>query len=338
MLLTIDFPGIERLCLSPQATRLALANSGAPGEVLVVAASSGQPVHRYSGLGERPRPVFRSESKLLILHAKQCSLCDCTTGSRQDLPLKTGGGSGSLYCCGFSPDGRTVALGGAIGGLLLLDLGGRRKPRLIDLPEQAELVEGIDYSPDGQFVSIDLVPLGEDRAMRLVVVLDVRSGKEVRRLKLPWAQFHVYPTAFRPDNQALAVGWKSNVLLFGMYPPKSPLDPEVLFGAQWLHAIGWARPMACHPVGDNEEVSGVWFTGDGTVLKALCNSGKAVLLSADDGRVLQATPAPDEDQAKLWGANISMNGRAAATAHGKVLIWDVPGWDAAGESRTTRRS
>ena len=37
MLLTIDLPSsIARLCLSPQGTRLALANEDAPGEVLVI--------------------------------------------------------------------------------------------------------------------------------------------------------------------------------------------------------------------------------------------------------------------------------------------------------------
>jgi WD40 repeat protein len=329
MLLPIDLPSsIARLCLSPQGTRLALANEEGPGEVLVIELPSGKSVARYSSLGERPRMAFRSEAELLVVHEGDCWLCDITTNGYQILQLvKNPHCSGSLYCCRPSPDSKTVAMGGEIGGLLVLDLARADAPRLLPLPESG-WIEGIDYSPDGQFVAIVIAPKDEDRAIRLIAVLDVRSGKQVRLLKLPWYQFYIYPTAFSPDNRVLAVGWQSRVLLYDLYPPKSPLDPDVLFGEDWtLHAIGWAAPMACHDFGKKQEVKNLWFSSEGIVLKILCEKGEALVVGVDEGKVLQETPTPFDQPDKVWGAEISAGGRAAVRVDGKtVLIWDVPGW------------
>lgn len=327
MLLTIDLPSsIARLCLSPQGTRLALANEDAPGEVLVIELPSGKTVARYPGLGQRPRMAFRSESELFVVHEGDCWLCDVTTNAHQVLQLvKNPHCSGSLYCCRPSPDGEAVALGGEIGGLLVLDFARDDAPRLLPLPE-AGWIEGVDYSPDGRLVAVVVAPKDEDRVMRLIAVLDVPSGKQVRLLKLPWYQDYVYPTAFHPANRILAVGWQSRVLLYDLDPPKSLLDPDVLFGEDWtLHAIGWAAPTACHDVGKEQEVKGLWFSSEGIVLKILCEKGETLVTSVDEGQVLQRTPAARPDGA--WGAQICAAGRAAARFDDKtVLIWDVPGW------------
>jgi WD40 repeat protein len=331
MLLTVDFPSyIARLCLSPRATRLALANEDGPGEVLVIEVPSGNHLARYSGLGERPRLAFRSESELLILHGGDCWLCDVTTNAHQVLPLVKGQHcSGSLYCCRPSPDGKTVALGGEVGGLLILDLTRENAPRLLPLPE-ASWIEGIEYSPDGRFVAVVMAP-EEDRVMRLIAVLDVQSGQEVRLLKLPWYQGYGYPTAFYPDNRILAVGWRSKVLLYDLYPAKSPLDPDVLFDENWtLHAMGWARPTACRHLGEKKKVTGLWFSSEGIVLKMLCERGEAVLMATDDDQVLQETRPPADRPDQAWGAAISADGCAAAIVDEKAaLIWDVPGWSEA---------
>ena len=59
-----------------------------------------------------------------------------------------------------------------------------------------------------------------------VWVLDAASGETVHQLKLPEVQSYVYAPAFHPGNRTLAVGWRTKLLLFDLYPPESPLDPE----------------------------------------------------------------------------------------------------------------
>jgi WD40 repeat protein len=324
MLLPVDLPSIERLCLSPQGTRLAVV-SEEPAEVLVVALPSGKTVARYSGLSDRPEMGFRSEAKLVIAHGRQCWLCDLATNGHRE--LATGlGDSGWLYCCRVSPDGKAVALGGR--NLSIVGLTGKARPRSLKLPESGYL-DAVYYSPDGRFVAVVIAPTDEDRVMRLVAVMDARTGDNVRVLKFPWDQCHEYPSAFRPDNQVLAVGWRDKVLLYDLYPPKSPLDPEVIFSSDdWtLHRMGWARPTACYSLDGREDVRGVWFSKEGIVLKVLSEKGEAVLMAVDEDQVIQKTPAPAEKPDGFWGPQITAGGRAAARVDDKtVLVWDVPGW------------
>jgi WD40 repeat protein len=331
MLLTVDFPSpIARVCLSPKATRLALANEVSPPEVLVVALPSGKPVARFSGLGVRPRLAFRSEAQLFITHGRECWLCDVTRQAHRALDLgeRPTNRTGSLYCCRVGPGGRTVALAGENEGIVVVNLTGRGAARRLPLWEEA-WTEGLEYSPDGSLIAATMAPTDEDRVMRLIRIRDARSGKEVRFLKLPWVQFYVYPTAFSPDNRTLAVGWQSKVLLYELYPPKGPLDPEVLFGDDWtLHSVGWSRPIACHDLGEKKEVTRLWVSSKRNFLKVLCDRGEALVMSAKSGKVLRETPVPTERPNKVWGADISPGGRAAVRVDEKtVLIWDVPGWD-----------
>jgi hypothetical protein len=329
MLLTIDLPSsVGRLCLSPQGTRLAATNEGSPGEVVVVELPSGEQVARYPALDERPAIEFRSEKELLVVHGPECWGCDVTKNTHRALDLGAGGDEPDwLYCCGITGNGKSVVLGGSR-ELIIAPLAGKARPRRLPLREDG-YVRTVVPSHDGRLVAAVIAPERGDREMRLVVVLDMRSGKTIRRLKLPWEQGYGYPLAFRPDNQVLAAGWRNKALQFDLYPPKSPLDPEVVFpGEDWtLHAIGWARPSACHALERGQEVRGVWFSKEGIVLKVLAERGDAFVLAVDEEQVLQHTPAPAEQPDKLWCAAISPGGRAAALAgDDKVPVWDVPGW------------
>jgi WD40 repeat protein len=326
MLLTVDFPSLAYLRLSPDGTRLALTNDGDVGELLILELPSGKRVARYSGLRARPLADFRSESELVIAHGTACWLCDLATNGHRALDLAADGGEpGWLHCCRVSPDGKSVALGGWRGGLLIAGIEGHG-PRLVKLPYEGSVAE-VYFSPDSKFVAVVIAPRDEDRELRLVAALDVQTGKAVRVLKFPWDQFFDYPSAFRPDNQVLAVGWRDKVLLFDLYPPKSPLDPDVLFGDGSLHSMGWPRPTAGYALEGRKEVRGAWFSREGIVLKALSERGDAVLMAVDEEQVIQTTRPPIAESDKLWGAEITAGGRAAAKAgDNTVLVWDVPGW------------
>jgi hypothetical protein len=172
------------------------------------------------------------------------------------------------------------------------------------------------------------VPDDQERVMRLIAVLDLQTGARARLLKLPEVQDFYCQVALRPDNQVLAAGWCDKVLLYDLYPSRSPLDPEVIFGDDWsLDGLGWARPMACYSLEDRKEVRGVWFSKEGIVLKVLSEKGDAVLMAVDEEQVIQKTPAPTDEPDKIWCSAITAQGRAAASIRdNKVLVWDVPGW------------
>jgi hypothetical protein len=297
-LLTLDDLSsyIARLCVSPGGTRLAVANEEGRGEVLVVELPSGKRVAHYTGLAERPQTAFRSESELLIAHGRDCWLCDLATNSHRAVPLLEDlDASAWLYCCRVSPDSKAIALGGwKLRGLLILDPADGNKPRLLS---NGDSIHAINYSPDGRLMALGVHPADGNRWWQVVRVLGARDGETACDLKLPEIDGCEYATGFHPDNRTLAVGWRSNVLLFDLSPPKSPLDPELLFGGDWTgYPMGWGRQTACHPLGGDsdvwKQVNGLWFSADGSALKVLRNTGEAVLISTADGRVLQRMPPP----------------------------------------------
>jgi WD40 repeat protein len=333
-LLTLNRPSsIAWMSFSPGGGRLALANDDGPGEVLVIAVSSGEEVARYSKLAVRPRIDFRSDSELLIVHGDDCWLCDLTASSHQVLPLPH---DVRLGCVRVSPDGTFAAIG--VGkshegrGLLVLDLVEGSTPKSVRVPGTA-FTEAVNFSPDGRFVSVVHGPEDDARTERLISVLDVRSGQLIRQLKLPWEQCYVYPIALEPQKRLIAAGWRSRVLLFNLDPPNDPLNAETLFGSDYGGVpMGWGQPVACYPVGGDRE-EGQWaevreqrFSAGGRSLKVLCDDGEAVLMSVSDGGVLQRTLPPAEHKHR-YSAQISRDGRVAVCGEGKtVLMWEVPWW------------
>lgn len=337
MLLTLDDlrSSIASVCVSPDGTRLAVVNEEGEGEVLVVEVPSGQPVAHFTGLAERPHAAFRSETELIIAHGEECRHCDLTRKSHRALPVSAALGQtySTLSCCRLSPDRRSVAVGMTRSTApVILDLAGANEPRLLGRGGGG-YTEGINYSPDGRHLATVLNTEDGDRRWRVIEILDARTGKMVRDLKLPWIDGYVYGTGFHPDNRTLAVGWWSNVLLFDLHPPHAPLDPEVLFGRDWSgYSMGWGRPTACYPLGSEEKdwlgPGVLTFSADGRVLGVLCGDGEAVLMSMADGQILQRTLPPTDIRSGLFGADISARGRAAVRADTKTMLtWEVPGWD-----------
>ena len=119
------------------------------------------------------------------------------------------------------------------------------------------------------------------------------------------------------------------MLLYYLYPPKSPLDPDVIFGdGEPCLDMGRAAPMACYQLGSEKKVANIRFSGEGVVLKVCCTNGTALLLGADDGQVLRETPPPAEAAGRLrYDVDSTANGVAAGPVDEKtVLVWEVPGW------------
>jgi WD40 repeat protein len=332
MPLTIDIPeNITSLRLSPQGTRLAAADGDDPTTAVVVALPSGEEVARFGGLHYTARLAFRSETELLIGSGPDVLLCNLARGTRRVL---RGEGEdeqdGEVRCVEPSPDGKTIAAGIDYRGLgmLFFDAARKKPVRRFKMPLRG-WVEAVSYSPDGRFLCAQIGPNENDRWLRFLAVTDAKSDKLVRLLKVPWHQGFDYPVAFRPDNRVLAVGYFSRVLLYDLHPAKSPLDPDVIFGEPDLFLdMGRSAPVACYPLGDGRDVSSVRFSDEGIVLKAFCANGDALVLSGDEGQLLQESRPPAEYHSRIPGVvDVTANGVAAARVEGKtVLMWGVPGW------------
>jgi WD40 repeat protein len=335
MLLTVDVPEkITSLRLSPQGTHLAAADGADPTTLVVVALPSGREVARFTGLHYTARMTFRSEAELVIGQGPEVVLCHLTSGTHQVL---RGEGEdeqgGEVRCVGVSPNGHTVAAGIDYRrlGMLLFDVA-RPQPQGFSMPLSG-WVEAVRFAPDGRLLCAQIGPSENDRWLRFLAVTEAQGdNKLVRLLKVPWHQGYDYPVAFRPDNRVLAVGYFSRVLLYDLYPTKSPLDPDVIFGDPDPYLdMGRSAPVACYPLGDERQVNSVQFSDEGIVLKVCCTNGDALVLSADEGQVLQETRPPAEYRDRLrYAVDITANGIGAARVEEKtVLVWDVPGWAAA---------
>ena len=316
--------------VSPGGTRLVVLTEDGELEALVVDVPSARTVAHYKGLTDKPQAAFRSETELVLAHGCECWLCDLADRSHQPLATSVeGAATPQVSCCRVSPDGTSVAVGGAKGpDLVVLDLVGGTKPRV--LCDGGGYTEGIYYSPDGRRVACVRNTDESDRWWRSIWIYDTQTGRAVGSLKLPWVQGYVYAVGFHPDTRTVAVGWRSNVLLFDLDPAPSPLDPEVLFGGDSTgHTMGWARPTALFPLGvGSSEWLGpavLQFSADGSVLSVLCGDGESVRLSVADGRILRRDRPPAPAESNLYGADVSPGGRAAVVGK-QLLTWEVPGW------------
>jgi WD40 repeat protein len=107
----------------------------------------------------------------------------------------------TFRCLAFSPDGKTLALGGD-DGLIRLWARPAWQERAILLGHK-DVVRCLAFSPDGR----RLVSSGQDR---MVVLWDTRSGKAVTQLSRPGTN-PVQLAAFSPDGKTIAIGEISGV-------------------------------------------------------------------------------------------------------------------------------
>ena len=273
--------------------------------------------------------------------AKTIRFWDVATGKEQ---VPVSGHNGSISGLAFSPDGRSVASGCDDGIIRLWDAAdGKEIRRLTGHAHHA--IATLCWSPNGG----RLASAAYDQTIRL---WDTGTGKELHRLIAdgPWRCM-----AFFPDGASLAVsplGPDSNFA--GVWSPGAGQELRRLDGPHGLQ-------IGVH--GIDVSADGKWVAVVHTNTKSgvsLCeaDSGKEVrrfgpmgndigwLHFAPDGRVLFGTIRNDggqlcvwsvpsgneirrfsiqEDDQKIWGVELSPDGRVLATGgeHGLVRLWDV---------------
>jgi RNA polymerase sigma factor (sigma-70 family) len=239
----------------------------------------------------------------------------------------------------FTPDGKTLALAGVDKRVWLCDLATQKvKPS-----EMRGYPQIIEWLRDGKSLLIG--------ALDDLVLWDVATAKEVRRIKLP--RLTIQRHALSPDGKVLAVvEWGPRVRLFDLASGKemhadgpahragvgvvavSPDGRLIASGANDGTLILWERATSklLHLLkGHQAHLTGLAFTPDSKTLVAADNSGMIQLWD-----VARGTGAPLDGPAMQGKITIvfhgvkemelSRDGRllAAEDGVGSVKVWDLP--------------
>jgi WD40 repeat protein len=214
----------------------------------------------------------------------------------------------------MSKDGKTLAVAGFDGTVRLYDPQAAKEIGILKTPEA--VAHGVSFSPDGESVVVACNPLGNadaplwsGKGPGKVVVIDIKTKKEVRRLE--WTTGKALAVAFSPDGQTIATG--------GTLNDGSAVS---LWDAKTGKRITDLR-------GARQFVGSLAFSSDGRFLAAAGGSQ-----AFPDGLV-QWEIAVERDRKVLTGhtglvscAALSKDGKILATgsADKSIRLWDTTTW------------
>jgi RNA polymerase sigma factor (sigma-70 family) len=240
------------------------------------------------------------------------------------------------YSVAISPDGKSVACGGAGRGLCLWDMASGKELRRFNQPSQ---ILSVAFSPDGKL----LASAGNGRP----VLLDVATGKTVRRLKglLKWA---LRSLVFSPDGKTLAAveydpqQHRGLVLLWDVATGEK--SREFLGGKGGASSVAFSRDGKILLIGSADKTIHLWDLAKGVELGQLTGHAKEVstVAASPDGETVAS--AGEDQTIRLWDLAsrkekivlddkhqpirtvvFSRDGRILASGHGDgtIALWDV---------------
>jgi WD40 repeat protein len=210
---------------------------------------------------------------------------DAGTGKE---PFQRQGHAGAVYTVAVSPDGKTLASGGADHTVRLWDLKSSKQRGV--LTQHTDLVFSVAFSPDGR-----LLASGSNDGT--IVLWDPADGKEVRTLKGHFAN-HA-KLAFSPDGRTVAAaGPDGKVNLWDVATGKA------------------AEPLHWH----SGRVRAVAFSPDGQWLASAGEDGAVQLVQAATGRRVKTFPAESPTNVAFSADSRTL---AATTDTGVLYLWDV---------------
>jgi WD40 repeat protein len=337
---------VNMLAVSRDGKRL--ASVGRDNKLRVWDLATGKPVAEfrhdlwpgYSTIGGQPQPWWQAEAlafhpdgkKLAVAVYFQVAIFDLDS-HRPEAGTESLRGHDGINCLAFSPDGKTLALGDAVGGVLFYETA-RWQP-LPGLLERGhcEPVTAVAFSPDGRSV----LSAGLDQTLRRWDL--ERPGKN--RIVHRYQPAPEYRVAYSPDG-------KSFVTWTHWHWVETPIVWDAATGSKRFTFR--QRAGACVYSPDGQSLAGVgpdgvvrlWDAADGKELHQFGHVGLAGQLAfSPDGKLL-AVATQSTKLVKVWnvetGAEIhswedtpmdavafSPDGRLLVTGHedGAMTLWDL---------------
>jgi WD40 repeat protein len=216
----------------------------------------------------------------------------------------------------FSPDGKTVAAGGALNGQVRLWDVETGKVRLV--LHQATTPRNIDcvvYSPDGRTIASG----GTDRTIKL---WDAVTGKEQGAFR---ETIYIYSLAFSPDGKLLASAGGLNPVAERSFRSLSEvpkeMPPEIGQVRVWDLETGQERTFYRGEVG---RIHSLAFSPDGTTLAGGARDGAVRLWDVSSGKEIACL---QESAAGVRGVAFSPDGKTLAALQcdqgDQIKLWDL---------------
>jgi WD40 repeat protein len=266
--------------------------------------------------------------RIVSVSADGARLWDAATGQ----PLMVVRGTNSIRAMAVSPDGATLALGGADEKVKIYRV--LREPKTRLFAAQTDRTAFVAFAPDGKCLAT-----GGGGRNPVVNLWDAATLEPLARLAGHTAT--VTFVAFRPDGMRLASASRDATVRVWdraraeeVYRIATDDSPEVVAfspdgsllaecgtgAAVNLYDAGTGKPLASL-TGHKDTIGGLAFSPDGRRLASASNDGTVRLWDVASRRVERVLTG---HRAWAWGAAFSPDGRMLATGgkEGEIILWD----------------
>jgi WD40 repeat protein len=206
--------------------------------------------------------------------------------------------SGGAHAFALSPDGKTLAVGGGEGTVVLWDVD-RRRPLDRPLRGHSSSVEALAFSPDGETLAS-----GADNDA--IIVWDVERRRPLGP-PLTGDDLFLRSLAFSPDGKTLASSSWGNTIVLWDVERRRRLEP----------------PLRGH----DAFVNSVAFSPDGKTLASGSDDDSIILWDIERGQPLDAPLRRHAEsvEGSILSVAFGPDGRmlASGTDDGQVVFWDV---------------
>jgi Tol biopolymer transport system component len=310
-----------------------------------------RPARRIRGAGYAPilAFVFAPDGATIasIQWDGRVALRDAAGGVDRPSFLDYGGHARALA---FSPDGRSLAVGGSEPGIRLYAIGAGEAGRPVGMPIRS--VNSLVLSPDGRLVAASS-NLSEE-----ILLWDLAAGREHARLRGHGSP--VISLAFAPDGRSLASGSQSDgaILLWDLatsrpgrrlgVPPRPVFYLVYSPDGRWLASIcHFERPVRLWDLEGRREERLIGSHSSGSEPVAFSPDGRMLATAGDEGVVRLWDPATGAElhrvggsADRLTGVAFSPDGRllAASGTDSDIRLWplaDLLGAEIPGALRAT---
>jgi len=289
-----------------------LVSGGFSGGMRLWDMATGKEIRRFGNARGRVGPaVFSPDGKIVAAAAPDGEagvdwphtiwLWEAATG-KEVCQLK--GQPNEIFSVRFSPDGKTLASAGS-GWIFLWNLTTRkelvRKQALPFDAKAAELKDDFADSACTQILSVAFSPDGKTLAAgkqrRGMLLLDVATGREIRRLDEENVDDRFDEVAFSPDGKTLAAASERDV---GLWDPAT--------GKKFGELTG------------QKHIASVVFSPDGKMLATGSPHGTIFLWDVATAKQVRRL-----DGAEGWTGSVafSPDGKVLAAGHKAIQFWDV---------------